>query len=339
MDSPISTSNTTNTTNTDSSPNNTNTTGRNYIESIDPSNPLSNTPNTNEYIHTIVPGKKLVQAGGSIMLSHELSNTPDTTSYHHRFHNKATVEHKHSVVLSNSPNSFHRQPGQFGKYANAAAKSERMATWQSSSQRKSIEEERYAVLCPGPGIKKGHRASGIRGGSRNNNINNNTGGSSNNTGTYTPDTNSNTYNNTSSTNTSINTNTYSNSGTPHKNSTGSGSGGRGTFTKPRPPSPTKFQIESVDIQPYDIDDEISMTSHMSNATQLKSRHVNTRLDTISQFQHTFDKAKDNFRTEQIMTRELKRWKPKPKPDDQLIHDQVRNDVRIVVLKLYCSLYI
>lgn len=110
---------------------------------------------------------------------------------------------------------------------------------------------------------------------------------------------------------------------------------------PHPSTHSAYLIKSVELDPYELHDEMSMTSRLSTSSSLQDRHDASRLRKIKAFEKTFEKLRESARKEREHTKQLiKNGEKGPvKPEDvrAALTEKVVDDVRWLLHDLLVSL--
>ena len=72
----------------------------------------------------------------------------------------------------------------------------------------------------------------------------------------------------------------------------------------------RYLLDTVVMDPVDVDDSMTITTHFSNASSLRSRHTESRNFRMRQFEENFEAFRRTAKEDMDHTKELRKWKPK-----------------------------
>jgi hypothetical protein len=268
--------------------------GKILLEQVTPRSPLRN-PIVEQ--RPSLPSAKRMWP--PVQVQEELAQ-PQCRTLHHRFLDHSATELKHKQILLDQPDAFKKKRGKCQDYVIAASQCDRMQPWIPGHQRASSKESRLATATEEvfQSLRCTGRATTSSSTIRSSISNHSDGFFSSSLNSF--------------------------GSTPLDTLSGSQSG----IFPPRP-----YLIDSLSsISPYDIDDDMSITTHLSGASALRERHTASRLTRITQFQQAFDQLKINSKVDKENLRKSKQWKPRNYiPVNEKDAIEFKNEVSLDVL--------
>jgi len=346
--------------------------GKLLLEKVTPRNPLSGVDSSKLDIPYVTPSKKMVtldKIESSKKMKEELVN-PYAKSIHARYHNESTIEVKHKKLMDKNPNAFRKKPGEFGCFMKEVSQCDRLQSWKPSDQRKAHKDSndlhltnsksldhlpdnhftRSLVRSASSKVSRGQQWAGGSMSGYNSPDGSRGGGSAMSVGsgmsgisTYSRGrgrSRCNTGGSGDSLSSTESDERNSPPGTVNSYATGVSrlTTGTGTTRKtrrdPHPSTQSAYLIKSVELDPYELNDDMSVTSWLSTASSLQERHEAARLKKMRAFEQTFENLRETSRRDREHTKQLIKngEKGPPNPEDvrAAISNKVEDDVRLPI---------
>jgi hypothetical protein len=334
-----------------------NTPGKLLLEKITPRNPLSGVDNSLVDIPAALPSKKIVtldKLESSQNLKEELVN-PYARSLHHRYRSGSSLETKHKKVLEENPNAFRKKHGECGTFLVEVSQCDRLQSWKPSDQRKPHKESNSHHLNTSKSLDHlpdneftrtlistadAKRSRGTRsrfGSTDSSNMSVNSGMSAL-TG-VTGNTTGSRCNTAASDDDSVSSTESDDRNSP-PGSAAYSRAGRSTNSRarsvrkpkrePHPSTHSTYLIKSLELEPYELNDDMSMTSHLSMSSSLQQRHEEARIKKMKAFEKTYSKLREASRTDREHTKQLIKNGEKGPPNPEDVRATIRNEINDAV---------